>query len=181
MMNLPHKYKWLEKYHSFGVFKEMLSLYGVHEYKGLHDNPIITGWAREIKPYVGIDYLKDSTPWCGLVMGVCVYRSGHVPPKICVRAKEWVKFGWASETPMFGDILVFIRKGGGHVGLYVAEDDDCYHVLGGNQRNKVCITRIEKDRLISSRRAPEGSFKCLNASRKRIYMDKSGLISDNEA
>ena len=36
---------------------------------------------------------------------------------------------------MLGDILTFKRNGGGHVGLYVGEDKDCYHVLGGNQGN----------------------------------------------
>ena len=34
----------------------------------------------------------------------------------CIRAKEWVKFGNPVKQAMLGDILVFDRKNGGHVG-----------------------------------------------------------------
>jgi hypothetical protein len=41
-----------------------------------------------------------------------------------------------------GDVLAFVRNGGGHVGLYVDEDASAYHVLGGNQSDRVSITRV---------------------------------------
>lgn len=53
---------------------------------------------------------------------------------------------------MLGDALTFKRNGGGHVGIYVGEDSTCYHVLGDNQSNMVCITRIEKTRCSGIRR-----------------------------
>lgn len=47
------------------------------------------------------------------------------------------------------DVMIFQRQGGGHVGLYVGEDADCFHVLGGNQSAAVTITRIAKARLFA--------------------------------
>lgn len=52
-----------------------------------------------------------------------------------------------------GRVLVFERAGGGHVGFYVGKDLTSYHVLGGNQGDKVSVVRLEKSRYIS-RRSP---------------------------
>jgi cell wall-associated NlpC family hydrolase len=41
---------------------------------------------------------------------------------------------------MLGDVLVFRRGGGGHVALYVGEDEEAFHVLGGNQADR-CASR----------------------------------------
>jgi len=50
---------------------------------------------------------------------------------------------------MLGDVLIFTRGIGGHVGIYVREDDKCYHVLGGNQSDSVYITSKGKERCIA--------------------------------
>ena len=47
--------------------------------------------------------------------------------------------------------MTFKRPGGGHVGFYVGEDSTAYHVLSGNQFDKVGITRIDKSRLVAIR------------------------------
>lgn len=52
-------------------------------------------------------------------------------------------------------MLVFDRAGGGHVGFYVGEDLTSYHVLGGNQGDRVSIMRLEKSRCVA-RRWPTG-------------------------
>lgn len=49
-----------------------------------------------------------------------------------------------------GTGLVFTRNGGGHVALYIGEDDGAYHCLGGNQSDAVTITRIAKSRLYTA-------------------------------
>jgi cell wall-associated NlpC family hydrolase len=80
---------------------------------------------------------------------------------------------------MFGDVLTFRRNGGGHVGIYVGEDDVCYHVLGGNQSNMVNITRIEKKRCAGIRRT---NWRIKQPSNVRVIkVNASGFISKNEA
>ena len=51
-----------------------------------------------------------------------------------------------------GDVLVKSRAGGGHVGLYVAENETHYAVLGGNQGDKVCIAWFPKEAFSHVRR-----------------------------
>jgi len=134
------------------VIAEAMKLYGTKEIIGIKHNPIILNWAKELGQYVGIDYKADEVPWCGLFVGVCVFRAGFKPVNICVRASEWSKFGVPSDMPSIGDILVFSRSGGGHVGFYVGENKHYYYVLGGNQSNTVNIMSLEKKRLTHARR-----------------------------
>ena len=80
---------------------------------------------------------------------------------------------------MLGDILVFKRDGGGHVGFYIGEDNDCYHVLGGNQSNAMNVTRILKSRLFQARRTAWSIAQPANV--RKIILDPKGKISTNEA
>lgn len=178
---LPPEYRWLADEDSPAIFREALKLYGVEEIKGAKSNPIIMGWALEVKEFLGAEYDNDDTAWCGLFMAVCAKRAGYNPPKVCVRAKSWLKFGTHVELSeaKFGDVLVFDRANGGHVGIYVGEDVECYHVLGGNQRNKVRIDRLLKYRLIATRRCPWRIAQPWNV--RKIYLDAKGRISENEA
>lgn len=57
---------------------------------------------------------------------------------------------------------------GGDVALYVGEDAGAYHCLGGNQSDKVCITRIAKSRLSC---APAG----LSGPARQRSQDHAGL------
>ena len=66
---------------------------------------------------------------------------------MAVRASAWGDWGRELLGPRPGCVLVFTRKGGGHVGLYVGEDRTHFHVLGGNQGNAVNVMRLEKSRL----------------------------------
>jgi cell wall-associated NlpC family hydrolase len=80
--------------------------------------------------------------------------------------------------PMLGDTLVFKRPGGGHVGIYVGEDSQCYHVMGGNQSNAYGFTRIAKGRLVAARRP-----KYINQPEnvRVIHLAATGAISKDEA
>lgn len=96
-------------------------------------------------------------PWCGLFMGIVAHNSGKKSVKEPLYPLNWENFGTEASVPMFGDVLIFIsqtetRKKAGHVGLYIGEDRDCYHVLGGNENDTVCITRVLKSRLYIARR-----------------------------
>jgi len=94
--------------------------------------------------------------WCGLFVRHCLKTAfpGTRLPLISLRARPYLDFGIAAE-PQFGALLIFWlihpRSPFGHVGFYWAEDDECFHVLGGNQRDDILIERFPKDRLIGCR------------------------------
>jgi uncharacterized protein (TIGR02594 family) len=176
---IEEKYRWLLNESGPRILKEALALYGTEEFKGEKNNPVILMWARELRDKVGIEYKADATPWCGLFMGIVAQRADYEPPFLCIRAKEWLKFGRGVRVAMLGDILVFERRGGGHVGIYVGEDNAYYYVLGGNQRDKVCIVKMDKTRCIGIRRCIWRIGQPKNV--RKIKLDLNGHISYNEA
>lgn len=172
---LPLKYSWLTTISPPNTIKKGLELYGIKEMLGSANNPEILSWANEC----GIPYYADSTPWCGLYAAIVIKRANWNVVKNPLWARNWATFGQASDVPSLGDILVFSRDGGGHVGFYVAEDNACYHVLGGNQSDAVNIIRIDKTRLIASRRPIWKIQQPISV--KRYFVDASGSISTNES
>lgn len=174
MTALPAKYAFLANEGAPRTLVEALKLYATHE-KG--NNPIILGWARE----VDLDkvYRHTSIAWCGLFAAVVAKRAGWEPVASPLWARNWARFGIAAPVPMLGDVLVFTRGKGGHVGFYVGEDASFFHVLGGNQSDAVTITRIAKSRLIAARQ-PAWRIKA-PANRRPIKMAASGPVSTNEA
>jgi hypothetical protein len=72
----------------------------------------------------------------------------------------------------------FTRNGGGHVGFYVGEDSTSYHVLGGNQGDKVSVVRILKKRLVQARRP---AYNSQPTNVRKITLAPNGIISDNES
>ena len=180
-MNLPEKYQWLSAEGAPKMLVQMLQLYGVKEYPGNADNPIIIGWAKE----VGLEgvYKKDLTAWCGLVMAVVAKRADKNPVQDPLWALNWSKFGIEVDEPMLGDVLVFRRYKngkliGGHVALYVFETKTTYGCLGGNQADSVSITEISKNRLAAARRPLYSIAQPANV--RKIFMDSTGIISTNE-
>ena len=100
--------------------------------------------------------LPLSLPWCGLFVAHCLRVAiPDVPvPPVRVRARPWE--GWGEPcAPQIGAIMVFWhyhpRAPLGHVGFYWAEDREAFHILGGNQRDRVLIQRYPKDRLTACR------------------------------
>jgi len=149
------------------------------EYAGIKSNPEIMALAKEAG--VADIYTSDETAWCAVAMCVLVIRSKReVPFKSWdrLRAASFLKYGVKASVPMFGDILVFTRSGGNHVGLYVAEDDECYHVAGGNQSNQFSVARILKSRLSGARRP---QYINQPKSVKRVFVDAIGGLSENES
>lgn len=147
---LPIDYHWLADESGPLMLVRYLEIYGVQEAPGSADNPTIIGWAREVekamgKPEGALGYDHDQTAWCGLTAAVCAVRAGKLPiPETPLWALAWQTFGDPTDTPMLGDILVYRRTGGGHVGMYVGEDDLAYHVIAGNQGDAVTIHRLTK-------------------------------------
>ena len=127
---------------------------GLREAPGPTNNPTILGWAKRLGTKVlGIAYNADGVPWCGLFVAHCMAEAGIASPKIALRAKSWADWEARLQPSRLspGAVLIFERDGGGHVGFYVGEDDSHYHVLGGNQGDRVSIARIPKVRCVASR------------------------------
>jgi uncharacterized protein (TIGR02594 family) len=181
-MSLEAKYQWLEQEKGPVMILKALELYNTTEAKGAVNNPVILKWAKEVGGTVANVYKADEIPWCGLFMAVVAKRAAKQVVKDPLWALNWGTFGKYTDTPMLGDVLVFVRKTSegktaGHVGLYVGEDTTCFHVLGGNQSDKVCITRIEKSRLYAARRP---NYNIQPANVRKILLSSSGSISSNE-
>lgn len=125
---------------------------GVTEAPGAANNGTILAWATKIGGWIKSYFTKDSIPWCGLFIGLVMLESGFkdLPPNL-LGALNWSSWGKRIAVPAPGAILTFKREGGGHVAFYIGEDATHFHVLGGNQSNKVGITRIPKSRLVAMR------------------------------
>lgn len=175
-MNLPKKYQWLQREKSPIHLLKAVELYGTTEVVGPQNNPVIMGWASELGMK---NYTNDDTPWCGLYIAIVMKRGNREVVKDPLWARNWAKFGVKVDSPMLGDLLVFSRGSGGHVGLYIFENSTHYAVLGGNQGNSVSIVMIAKNRLIASRRPPYIN-QPLNI--RKITLDSTGIpVSTNEA
>lgn len=177
MKELPKKYAWLVDEPGPRVLTEGLKTYGTIETPGAGNNPSIMAWAKA----TGLHrvYRNDSTAWCGLWMAYVVLQAGWSTPVNPLWARNWLDFGTPQKAAALGDILVFARGKGGHVGLYVGEDDAAFHVLGGNQDNQVSIKRIAKNRLLGARRCPWRVNQPSNV--RRVALAASGILSTNEA
>lgn len=165
---------WLSDEPAPLMLLEALKLYGIKEVEGIGNNPVILSWAKECNI---AGYREDSIPWCGLFVAVVTKRAGKEIVSSPLWARSWTTWGSDAVEARLGDVLVFIRDGGGHVGIYVGEDNDCYHVLGGNQGDAVSIVRIEKQRCIAKR-----NYYKIGAPRnvRKVVLDNSGTISKNE-
>lgn len=177
-MKLPKNLEWLALEPAPRHLLKAVELYGTQETVGPKHNPVIMGWAKEL----GIQntYANDEIPWCGLFAAIVMHRAGRPVPSGFLRALSWNQFGAAvdSSQAMLADVLTFTRKGGGHVGLYVGEDTTAYHVLGGNQGNKVSVVRIDKTRLSQVRRP---LYNNIPENIRKIHLASNGTLSVNEA
>mgnify|MGYP003646658215 CR=1 FL=1 len=170
-------YDFLKSETSPKLLVEAVKLLGTKEVVGKVHNPVILGWAKE----VGLSkvYTADEIPWCGLAVAYAAHKAGVTVVEKPLWALSWANYGTKVSEPMLGDILTFKRDGGGHVGIYVGEDKDCYHVLGGNQGNAMSVSRIVKSRLYQARRTKWKVAQPANV--RKVILDAKGAISKNEA
>lgn len=170
---IPEQYKWLDREVAPKMLMEAITLLGTKEVIGSLNNPVIMDWAQALKIK---EYNMDSIPWCGLFIAYLALITNKTLPTSPLWALSWSKWGEGCE-PELGCVLTFKRNGGGHVGLYVGEDLECYHVLGGNQGDSVSITRIKKSRLDAAR----CHYKNKPTTIRKIHLSPVGSVSTNEA
>lgn len=179
-MKFPTGYEWLGEIGVLPkVVQEGLKLLGTVETPGKANNPVIMAWAKYVNATseTPLGYTADAIPWCGLFIAYLIKLTGRDPVGAPLWARNWAKFGVIADYASLGDILTFVRDGGGHVGLYICEDDLHYYVLGGNQSDAVTITKIKKARCIAVTR-PE--YKNRPASAKPYWRSIAGKVSTNE-
>ena len=134
-----------------------LSYYGLEEIKGEVDNPKILDMAKSL----GLRWYKDDeTSWCGIFMGFIHQKCDLEIPDKPQGARNWLKIGEGVSEPNLGDVVIFWRESlnswKGHVGLFISysEDKKYINTLGGNQSNRVQISKYKADQLLGFRRIP---------------------------
>ena len=134
--------------------------------------PLVPPWLGECRRKAGLHEVKNRSalmawlksdgrslgdpaklPWCGDLVETCIALTlpAEILPTNPYYATNWASFGVALGLPSLGCVLVFSRRGGGHVGFYEGEDASTYHVRGGNQSNAITVARIAKARCIAKR------------------------------
>jgi uncharacterized protein (TIGR02594 family) len=177
-------YDWISKVKGLpNTIKQGMALLGTAEVIGKGSSKTILSWRDELNQAGAkvSGYSEDSIPWCGLYAAIVTYRRMKNAAEVVkdpLWARNWAKYGKHVSAAMMGDILVFERGSGGHVGFYVAEDQSAYHVLGGNQGDKVSIVRIAKSRCIAVRRPP---YQTVPKGVKKYHVAATGTLSQNEA
>lgn len=182
---IPQKYKWLE---TIGTLPKMVAAaiqyFGIKEVPGKGSNPVIMDMAKGL----GLEkiYTNDDISWCALfinhlfrITGKPALKVGNDPYNY-LRAKYLLNWGVQVQhgDERLGDVAIFDREGGGHVGIVIAISGSTIHILGGNQGNTVSIVEISKARLLGARRyysiaPPESAI--------AYEMDSNGHLSKNEA
>jgi len=131
---------------------------GVAETPGAASNPRVMAYFKACGS--SADWVKgDSTPWCGGFVGAMMAAEGFVLPSEPLRARAWLGWGNAIETPKPGAVVVLTRGGdpaSGHVALFrqFSEDRTKVYVLGGNQGDKVSILAFPVSQVLGYRWPP---------------------------
>lgn len=96
-------------------------------------------------------------PWCGDFVESCIRLTlpDEPIPTNPYLARNWLKFGVRAPEPVVGAVAVFWRgsKSGtsGHVGFVVGADASYLAILGGNQGNRISVSRLDRGRLLGCR------------------------------
>jgi uncharacterized protein (TIGR02594 family) len=131
-----------------------MTMYGLTETKG----NLSTAQIMKMYEVGGHTWVKDdATPWCSAFMNyVAKQCSAEYTGKL--NARSWLDVGQeVHESDLkIGDIVILWRikpsSVYGHVGMLINEDENYYYLLGGNQSDKVQISRYKKYRFLGARR-----------------------------
>ena len=120
---------------------------GVKELAGADDNPRIVAYHQTTT----LKATEDSVPWCSSFVNWCMEQAGYKGTKSAA-ARSWLGYGeGCGEFIPHGSIVVMKRKGGGHVGFKVGEDNFYVYVLGGNQADEVNVRKFAHTQVLDYR------------------------------
>jgi uncharacterized protein (TIGR02594 family) len=149
----------------------------VNELPGKATSPVIRRWLIELKAW----WEDDATPWCGVAVAAWMRSCGLMLPKHWYRAKGWLDWGLALDEPVVGCVVVYERKGGGHVGFVVGRDaNGNILTLGGNQGDKVSIAAFDPKR-VAGYRWPLERLVSLHEYPALPLLASNAPVSTNEA
>ena len=133
---------------------------GLQEIEGAEDEPKIVAMFAD----VGHAWVKDDeTAWCAAFVGAMLERVG-LPSTRALNARSYLKWGKPVKLSQahLGDLVVFSRGDPngwqGHVAFYVSQNTTTITVLGGNQGDKVSVSKYAKSRLLGVRRDATASY-----------------------
>jgi uncharacterized protein (TIGR02594 family) len=134
---------------------------GVHETSGAGDT-------KRVQEYFGATgmgpHTHDAVPWCSAFVNFCMAGAG-IEGTHSAAARSWLDWGRPLLKPKLGCVIVFSRPLGGpqsgHVGFYVGDNSEPiapgqrmvseYHVLSGNQSDRVCVAAYPASRVLGWR------------------------------
>lgn len=123
---------------------------GVKEIDGAGSNPRIVAYHQTCT----LKATDDETSWCSAFVNWCIVQA-VLRGTNSAAAISWMQ--WGRSVPLAqgqpGDIAVFSRSGGNHVGFHISHDDNALRILGGNQSDEVNITTFSRARFLGLRRA----------------------------
>ena len=135
------------------LLKKALSQYGTKEIVGSKHNDTIVNYFKQI----GHSWVKDDeTAWCSIFISWLAFKCGRERSNKA-NARSWLDIGCYVKKPYIGDIVIFWRvkrnSWQGHVGVYInhSEDGRWVYCLGGNQSNKVKISKYAATRVLGYR------------------------------
>lgn len=118
------------------------------------DNPVILQYLKDNSSQPNVEkawWSNQKESWCGTFAGWCLSQTGYKIPKDWYRATSYnsENVGVVLDKPALYCIVVFKRKGGGHVGFCVGKTkEDKLLILGGNQNSSVNVMAKTKDDVI---------------------------------
>jgi uncharacterized protein (TIGR02594 family) len=128
---------------------------GQKEIPGVKSNSWIESIWRNIDAlavFATGQYDDSRVPWCGAFLAEVMKEIGYFIPPQPYRAKSWLEWGVPVTHAMHGAVVVFARVGGAHVGICVGKNKDgTINVLGGNQKDSVCIESFPLTNVIGFR------------------------------
>lgn len=113
---------------------------GILEIPGKEAHPMILKFHR----HTTLKATSDEVPWCSSFACCCMEEAG-IKSTHSAAARSWLTWGSPLMTPKVGCIVVINREDSGnpsaaHVGFFWgSRADGRIDVLGGNQRNRVCV------------------------------------------
>lgn len=116
------------------------------EFPGMQHNPRILQYHASTT----LRACSDETPWCSAFVNWCLRQAG-LNGTNSAAAQSWITWGKAS-TAISGAITVVrdvtdcgrLSASGFHVGFLVHDTGSHYRLLGGNQKNRVRISKYPK-------------------------------------
>ncbi|MEQ6123172.1 TIGR02594 family protein [Pseudotenacibaculum sp. MALMAid0570] len=126
-----------------------LTQYGVNEKHDKEIHPQIVKYLEAIG--CAKNDLKRNTSWSSAFVNWVVKNAGYeYSGKLDVRS--WLSVGESIGSPSFGDIVVLSENEQDHVGIFIKETKRYIYLIGGDQRNKVCIKAYAKSCILDFRK-----------------------------